>query len=92
MSLIEINLPKSLAKALHLPVNSPKRQQIKVLKKLLKKAAQTQFGQQYHFDEILHFRSWYRFPITAVFITAGGIKPWKAKRMYAGQVRSNISR
>jgi hypothetical protein len=56
MSLIEINLPKSLAKALHLPVNSPKRQQIKVLKKLLKKAAQTQFGQQYHFDEILHSR------------------------------------
>lgn len=56
MSLIEINLPKSLARALKLPVNSPKRQQIKVLKKLLKKASHTQFGQQYGFDEILNSR------------------------------------
>ncbi|MBP6688135.1 MAG: GH3 auxin-responsive promoter family protein, partial [Lacibacter sp.] len=56
MSLIEINLPKSLSKALNLPVNSPKRQQIKVLKKLLKKAKHTEFGQQYHFDEILNNR------------------------------------
>ena len=56
MSLIEINLPKSLARALKLPVNSPKRQQMKVLKKLLKKAGRTQFGQQYSFDEILHSR------------------------------------
>ncbi|MFZ9660330.1 MAG: GH3 family domain-containing protein, partial [Chitinophagaceae bacterium] len=32
---------------------SPKRQQIKVLKKILKKARFTQFGQQYRFDEIL---------------------------------------
>ncbi|RXK60542.1 GH3 auxin-responsive promoter [Lacibacter luteus] len=56
MSLIEIKLPKSLSKALNLPVNSPKRQQIKVLKKLLKKAKHTEFGQQYHFDEILNSR------------------------------------
>jgi len=56
MSLIEINLPKSLARALKLPVNSPKRQQMKVLKKLLKKAGRTQFGQRYSFDEILHSR------------------------------------
>jgi len=35
-------------------VNSPKRQQIKVLKRLLKKARLTQFGQQYRFDEILN--------------------------------------
>ncbi len=56
MSLIEINLPKSLARALKLPVNSPKRQQMKVLKKLLKKAGRTQFGQRYGFDEILNSR------------------------------------
>jgi hypothetical protein len=56
MSLIEINLPKTLARALKLPVNSPKRQQMKVLKKLLKKAGRTQFGQQYRFDEILNSR------------------------------------
>jgi GH3 auxin-responsive promoter len=56
MSLFELNLPKSLSKALNLPVNSPKRQQIKVLKKLLRKATHTQFGQHYHFDEILNSR------------------------------------
>jgi len=56
MPLFEINLPKSLSKALNLPVNSPKRQQIKVLKKLLKKAKHTEFGQEYHFDEILNSR------------------------------------
>ncbi len=56
MPLFEINLPKSLSKALNLPVNSPKRQQIKALKKLLKKAKHTEFGQEYHFDEILNSR------------------------------------
>src|ERR1700740_1907454 len=53
MALIEIQLPKSLARALRLPKKSPRRQQLKVLKKLLKKARFTEFGQQYHFDEIL---------------------------------------
>lgn len=56
MPLFELNLPKSLSKALNLPVNSPKRQQIKALKKLLKKAKHTEFGQEYHFDEILNSR------------------------------------
>jgi hypothetical protein len=56
MSLIEFHLPKSLSRALNLPENSPKRQQIKVLKKILKKAGHTSFGQQYHFDEILNSR------------------------------------
>ncbi len=56
MSLIELNLPKTLSKALNLPVNSPKRQQVKVLKRLLKKATHTEFGQHYHFDEILNSR------------------------------------
>ena len=53
MALIDVQLPRSLAKALRLPKKSPKRQQLKVLKKLLKKARFTEFGQQFHFDEIL---------------------------------------
>ncbi|MFT3682353.1 MAG: GH3 auxin-responsive promoter family protein [Ferruginibacter sp.] len=53
MAIIEIKLPKSIAKALNLPVSNPRRQQLKVLKKLLKKARFTEFGQEYRFDEIL---------------------------------------
>ena len=53
MSLFEISLPRSVAKALRLPIRSPRRQQIRVLKKLLKKARFTEFGQQFRFDEIL---------------------------------------
>lgn len=53
MSLIQFHLPKTLANALNLPANSPRRQQIKVLKKLLRKARFTEFGQAYRFDEIL---------------------------------------
>lgn len=56
MSIFELNLPKSLSRVLNLPANSPKRQQIKVLKKLLKNAKHTQFGQHFHFDEILNNR------------------------------------
>jgi hypothetical protein len=53
MAIIDIRLPKSIAKALNLPVSDPRRQQIKVLKKLLKKARFTEFGQRYKFDEIV---------------------------------------
>ena len=53
MALIDVQLPNSLARALRLPKKSPRRQQIKVLKKLLKKARFTEFGQQYRFDSIL---------------------------------------
>ena len=53
MALFDISLPASIAKALRLPAKSPKRQQIKVLKKLLKKARFTEFGQAFHFDEIV---------------------------------------
>lgn len=53
MALIDINLPKTIVAALGLPENNPRRQQIKVLKKLLRKAQFTEFGQQYKFDEIL---------------------------------------
>ncbi|HXB91278.1 MAG TPA: GH3 auxin-responsive promoter family protein, partial [Puia sp.] len=42
-----------MAKALRLPQKSPGRQQLKVLRKLLKKARFTEFGQKYRFDEIL---------------------------------------
>lgn len=53
MALIDISLPPSIAKALRLPARSPRRQQIRVLRKLLKKARFTEFGQTYRFDEIL---------------------------------------
>ncbi len=53
MAIFDIKLPKSLAKALNLPVSDARRQQLKVLKKLLRKARFTQFGQKYKFDEIL---------------------------------------
>jgi len=53
MAIIDIKLPNYITKALRLPENNPRRQQIKVLKKLLRKARFTQFGQKYKFDEIL---------------------------------------
>ncbi len=53
MAIIDIKLPAYIAKALNLPVSDPRSQQLKVLKKLLKKARFTQFGQLYKFDEIL---------------------------------------
>ncbi len=53
MAFIDIKLPPSLSRALNIPVSSPKRQQLKVLKKLLKKSRFTEFGQKYLFDQIL---------------------------------------
>jgi hypothetical protein len=52
-SIIDIKLPRAIAAALRLPPNDPRRQQIKVLKKLLKKARFTEFGQKYRFDDSL---------------------------------------
>jgi hypothetical protein len=52
-SIIDIKIPRAIAAALRLPVNDPSRQQLRVLKKLLKKARFTSFGQHYRFDEIL---------------------------------------
>lgn len=52
-TIIDIKLPKAIAAALRIPPNDPRRQQMKVLKKLLKKARFTEFGQHYHFDEAL---------------------------------------
>ena len=53
MALIDLKLPDSIARALNIPVSSPKRQQMKVLKKFLRIARFTEFGQLYKFDEIL---------------------------------------
>ena len=53
MAFIDIKLPQSIARALNLPVSSPKRQQMKVLKKMLRIARFTEFGQEFKFDEIL---------------------------------------
>jgi hypothetical protein len=53
MPIFEIKLPAYIAKALNLPVRDARRQQIEVLKKLLRKARFTQFGQLFKFDEIL---------------------------------------
>lgn len=53
MGLIEIRIPQTIAKTLKLPIDSPGRQQRRVLKRLLKKSRYTEFGQAYHFDEIL---------------------------------------
>jgi GH3 auxin-responsive promoter len=53
MAIFDIKLPATIAKALNIPVSNARRQQLKVLKKLLKKARFTQFGQKFKFDEIL---------------------------------------
>src|SRR6478609_7314982 len=52
-TIIDIKLPRAIATALRIPQNDPQRQQIRVVKKLLKKARFTEFGQHYMFDEIL---------------------------------------
>ena len=53
MPLFDIKLPHRIAKALHLPERNVRTQQIKVLRKLLRKARFTEFGQLFRFDEIL---------------------------------------
>ena len=53
MPIFEINLPKSLTRALGLPQRSPRRSQMRVLKKLLRRARYTAFGQKFGFEQIL---------------------------------------
>lgn len=53
MAIFDIKLPKRIAKALRLSNGDVQRQQRRVLKKLLTKARFTDFGQKYHFDNIL---------------------------------------
>ncbi len=52
MGIIDIQIPASIARRLKLP-GSLVRQQNRVLKRLLRKAKNTEFGQTYHFDTIL---------------------------------------
>lgn len=52
-TLLDLTLPRTLAAALRLPTNDARRQQLRVLRKLLRKARFTEFGQRYRFDEIL---------------------------------------
>ena len=53
MAIFDIKLPKSIAEALNIPQSDPRGQQLKVLRKLLRKARFTEFGQRYRFDEML---------------------------------------
>jgi hypothetical protein len=53
MPIFEINLPKTISKALGIPQKSPKRAQQRVLKKLLRRARYTAFGQKNRFEQIL---------------------------------------
>ena len=60
--IIDFKIPKAIATALRLPENDARSQQLNVLKKLLKKARFTEFGQQYRFDEILFSQTcWKKF-------------------------------
>src|SRR5688572_33421274 len=52
-SILDIKIPETIARALRLPASDLRSQQIRVLKRLLKKARFTEFGQHYRFDEIL---------------------------------------
>ncbi len=53
MAIIDFKIPARISKALGLPKSTPRTMQLRVLKKLLKKARFTEFGQTYRFDEIL---------------------------------------
>jgi GH3 auxin-responsive promoter len=53
MAFIDLKISNTIARALNFPLSSPKRQQLKVLRKMLQKARFTEFGQKYKFDEIL---------------------------------------
>ncbi len=53
MAIFEFNLPKSVTKALGIPPRSPRRAQMRVLKKLLRRARYTEFGQRFGFENIL---------------------------------------
>ncbi len=48
-----IDVPKPVLRYLKIPQLDVRKQQLKVLKKLVKKAQYTSFGQQYNFDKVL---------------------------------------
>jgi len=99
MAILDIKLPNTILKALRLPQNNPRSQQLKVLKKLLRKARFTEFGQQYRFDEILlskhpgkKFRNWSLRLIIVPFTKTGGIKQLKENRISVGRERFDTTR
>ena len=53
MAIIDFKIPARISRALGLPKSTPRTMQLRVLKKLLRKARFTEFGQTYRFDEIL---------------------------------------
>ena len=53
MPIFEINLPKTISKALGIPKKSPKEAQLRVLKKLLRRARYTAFCQKNKFEQIV---------------------------------------
>lgn len=53
MAIFDLNLPRAVLKKLGFPENDCRRQQSRVLNKLLNKARFTEFGQKFCFDEIL---------------------------------------
>ena len=99
MAIIDFKLPLSLSRALNIPESSPKRQQLKVLQKLLKTARFTEFGQKYLFDQILltgipvKISNWSCRPLPMKrFLKSGGLGRLMANGIFAGQVRSNFLR
>jgi hypothetical protein len=52
--LIDIKLPTALAKALQIQESTPRNLQMKELKRLLRKAKDTEFGRNFNFEEILN--------------------------------------
>jgi hypothetical protein len=99
MALIELKLPESLSRAFNIPISSPKRQQLKVLIKLLKKSRFTEFGQKYLFDEILlsrhpekHFSKWSLLTIIVKYFMNGGTGHLMENPMFAGLVLLNSLR
>lgn len=57
MAIIDIKIPEYIARALRMQGSDPRKQQERVLSRLLKKARFTEFGQLYKFDEILMSRN-----------------------------------
>ena len=53
MAIIDFKIPARISRVLGLPKSTPRTMQLRVLKKLLRKARFTEFGQTYRFDEIL---------------------------------------
>ncbi|MEP6512499.1 MAG: GH3 auxin-responsive promoter family protein [Parafilimonas sp.] len=56
MAIFDINFPQTVLKTFGLPQKDNRRQQLRVLKKLLGRSRFTEFGQKFRFDEILMSR------------------------------------